>query len=103
MAKPDLKNPATPAKPVAAKEKAKVLAFVNWQINGEDGKAILRSNRGFSLLDNEYLTLEDKALIQLAMDNGGTAIVDAELRIVIHQERPESLDISGIKVRSKAA
>lgn len=108
MAKPDLKTVSSSAsavsgKPALAKEKAKVLAFVNWAINGEDGKPILRSNRGFSLLDNEYLTLEDKALIQLATDNGGTAVVNAELRIVIHAEKPAQLDISKIQLVKKAA
>lgn len=105
MAKPDLtaaKSPSAPAlKPALVKEKAKVLAFVNWSINGDDGKPILRSNRGFSLIDNEYLSLQEKALIELATQNGGTAIVNAELRIVIHAEQPEKLDISAIKLVQK--
>ncbi|RLB94660.1 MAG: hypothetical protein DRH26_00465 [Deltaproteobacteria bacterium] len=88
-----------PNKPVVAKkEKQKAVAFVNWSIKDEDGENILRSTRGFSLYDNEYLTLEEKALIQLAKDNDGSASVVAELRIVIAQEKPESLDISKIKL-----
>lgn len=108
MAKPaTTKNAQAPVatrntnrRPVA-KEKQKAVAFVNWRINDEDGEAILRSTKGFSLFDNEYLTLEEKALIQLAKDNGGSATVVAEMRIVIAQEKPESLDTSRIKLVSK--
>jgi hypothetical protein len=100
MAKPDLTKTGA-SKPVT-KEKAKALAFVNWTIRGEDGKVLLRSTRGFSLLDNEYLTLEEKALIELATQNGGSAIVAAELRVILAQEKPTHLDISGIKLIQKA-
>lgn len=92
--------PAATRRPAGApvqKEKAKVLAFVNWRIADEQGETLLRSTKGFSLLDNEYLTLEDKALIELAQNNGGSVVVAAELRVVLHQERPERLDISKIK------
>ena len=94
-----------PKKPVEAKEKQKALAYVNWSIpsavKGE--KDLLRSSRGFPLFDNKYLTLEEKALIQLATDNDGTAIIAVEMRIIIAQEKPESLDISKIKLVTKAA
>lgn len=107
MAKPELKvassKNAPAGKPALAKEKAKVLAFVNWEIVDDEGNAVLRSNRGFSLLDNEYLTLEDKALIQLATENDGSALVNARLRIVLHHEKPAQLDISKISVIKKAA
>lgn len=98
MATPEL----TTNKPVVTKEKDKVLAFVNWAIVDPDtGEILLRSNKGFSIMDNKYKTIEDDALINLAKENGGTAVVNAQLRIVIHQERPESLDISKIKVIKK--
>lgn len=86
---------AAPKAPVAF-AKAKAVAFVNWRIANDEGETILRSTKGFSLFDNEYLTLEEKALINLAKSNGGSATVKAELRIVIHQDKPESLDISKI-------
>lgn len=79
-------------------EKAKAVAFVNWRIANDEGETLLRSTKGFSLFDNEYLTLEEKALIQLARNNGGSATVEAELRIVIHQDKPETLDISKISL-----
>jgi hypothetical protein len=89
--------PARSVKPaVAASAKAKAVAFVNWRIADDAGETLLRSTKGFSLFDNEYLTLEEKALIQLARDNSGSATVKAELRIVIHQDKPESLDTSKI-------
>ena len=88
-------------KPVVASPKQKALAYVNWAINDDEGNPILRSVRGFALFDNDYLTLEDKALIQLAADNGGSAIVNAELRIIIAQEKPEKLDISKIQLVKK--
>jgi hypothetical protein len=100
MSNPALKpapQKSTP-KAVPAKEKAKAIAFVNWRIANEAGETILRSSKGFSLFDNEYLTLEDKALIALATQNGGSATVNAELRIVIHHDKPESLDVSKIKL-----
>jgi hypothetical protein len=106
MARPTLVPAAskvTSGKPALAKEKTKVLAFVNWEIVDDEGNAVLRSNRGFSLLDNEYLTLEDKALIQLATENDGSAMVNARLRIVLHHEKPAQLDISKITVIKKAA
>lgn len=95
------RNPGAGKPPVAAKEKQKALAFVNWRIADPQGETLLRSTRGFSLFDNEFLTLEDKALIKLAEQNGGTAVVVAELRIVIAQEKPESLDISKIQLVKK--
>lgn len=100
MNKTNLKPAPVKSAPKAplAKEKAKAVAFVNWRIADEDGETLLRSTKGFSLFDNEYLTLEEKALIQLARDNGGSATVKAELRIVIHQDKPETLDISKISL-----
>lgn len=88
---------AAPKAPVS-KEKAKAVAFVNWRIANDEGETLLRSTKGFSLFDNEYLTLEEKALIELARKNGGSATVKAELRIVIHQDKPETLDISKISL-----
>ncbi|MCK5914769.1 MAG: hypothetical protein KAG92_01415 [Deltaproteobacteria bacterium] len=82
----------------AASEKQKPVAYVNWAIRDENGDPILKSNRGFSLFDNEYLTLEEKALIELATDNDGVAVVMAELRIIIAAEKPDHLDISRIKL-----
>lgn len=87
---------AAPKAPVATAAKAKAVAFVNWRIADEQGETLLRSSKGFSLFDNAYLTLEEKALIELARANGGSATVKAELRIVIHADKPDSLDISKI-------
>ena len=105
MEKKSSDTPETAGAAKPAKEKTKVLAYVNWETldKGADGKAVLRSNRGFSLLDNKYLNLEEKALIQLAEDNGGVALIDVELRIVIAQERPDSIETAGITVKNKAA
>lgn len=101
MATKAIVNPLnTTKKPVPVKEKAKPIAFVNWAIKDDEGNALLRSTRGFSIFNNEYLTLEDKALIQLAEDNDGSAVVMAELRIVIAQEKPDKLDISKIRLVS---
>lgn len=101
QAQPNASAPAATRRPASSKpaaEKQKPVAFVNWRIADEDDNTQLRSTRGFSMFDNEYLTLEDKALIELARKNGGTAVVKAELRIVISQEKPEKLDTSGIKL-----
>lgn len=102
MNKPNLKpapvKPAASLKPALAKDKAKAVAFVNWRIANDEGETLLRSTKGFSLFDNEYLTLEEKALINLAKQNGGSATVKAELRIVIHADKPETLDISKISL-----
>jgi len=100
MNKPNLK-PApvkSAVKPAITSAKAKAVAFVNWRIANDEGETLLRSTKGFSLFDNEYLTLEEKALINLAKQNGGVATVKAELRIVIHQDKPETLDISKISL-----
>jgi hypothetical protein len=97
-------KPAVSRKPAVStlvKEKAKAIAFVNWRIADADDNTLLRSTKGFSLFDNEYLTLEEKALVKLAKDNGGSATVMAELKIVIHQDKPESLDISKIQLVPK--
>jgi hypothetical protein len=87
--------------PVAVKEKQKPLAFVNWRIADSEDETLLRSSKGFTIFDNEYTTLEDHALVELAEANGGTAIVQAELRIILHQDKPEKLDISKIPVIKK--
>jgi len=84
--------------PVVAKEKQKAMAYVNWRIADENGDTLLRSSKGFAIFDNEYLTLEEKALVELAQSNNGTATVVAELRIILAQEKPEHLDISRIKL-----
>jgi hypothetical protein len=87
-------------------EKQKAKAFVNYRIpdpnNPEEN--LLRSSKGFPVYDNQYTTLEEKALIELAEANGGTAVIMAELRIVIAQEKPERLDISAMQelVQKKA-
>ena len=99
-------KPATGAtrrtrKPGQAAEKQKPIAYVNWRLPDADGETVIRSTRGFSLFDNEYLTLEDKALVQLAKDNGGTVIVQAEFRITVAQEKPETLDTSKVQLVQK--
>jgi hypothetical protein len=102
-------NPLKPApqkvapKAPVAKDKQKATAFVNWAIpSSEDPtKYALRSSKGFSIFENEYMTLEEKALVQLAKENGGSVEINAVLRIVIHAEKPENLDISKISVIKK--
>lgn len=79
-------------------KKQKAVAFVNWSILDPKGDVLLKSNRGFSLYDNEYLTLEERALIELATNNDGQAVVNAQLRIIIAKEKPAKLDISKIKL-----
>ena len=99
---PATKNENRPV--VAGKEKAKVLSFVNFRIpKGKEGTVAfkdshLRSKKGFTLIDNKYLTKEHRALHDLAVANGGTAIVMVELRIQVAEERAENCDISGIKL-----
>jgi hypothetical protein len=94
----------TENKPVVAKEKAKVLSFVNFRIpKGKEGTVAfkdnhLKSKKGFTLLDNKYLTKEHRALHELAVENGGTAIVMVELRIQVAEEQADTCDISGIKL-----
>ena len=83
------------------KEKTKAIAFVNWRIAGKDGETLLRSSKGFPIFDNEFTSLEEKALVELAKQHGDTATVMAEMRIIIAQEKPESLDISKIQVMPK--
>lgn len=85
------------AKAVVSK-KQKAAAFVNWSILDDNGEVLLKSNRGFSLTDNEYLTLEERALIELATNNGGQAVVNAQLRIIIAKAKPDKLDISKIQL-----
>ena len=112
MAKPELtaaKNApaATAGKPALVKnEKPVVEAFVNFTIYGADGKTIvLRSNRGFPITNSEKypMSLEDKALVELARSNGGTAIIqNVEFRVVIHAEKPASLDTTGIVLKKAA-
>lgn len=101
VTKPAPVKSTSAVKPALASAKAKAIAFVNWAIPSSDEptKYALRSSKGFSLFQNEYLTLEEKALIQLARDNGGSVEVNAVLRIVIHQDKPESLDTSKIAIR----
>lgn len=89
---------ADPAQPRIAKEKEKAIGFVNWRIADEIGETLIRSSKGFALYDNKFSTLEEKALFDLAVANGGTAIVAAELRIIVAQEKPDHLDISKIKL-----
>ena len=66
-----------------AEEKSKVLGFVNWKV-GE-----VTSRRGFPIMDNQYLSKEDKELIAFAEKHGGTVKVRAELTIRIAQEQKE--------------
>ena len=83
------------------KTKDKAVAFVNWRIADANGETLLRSSKGFPIFDNEFTTLEEKALVALAKQNGDTATVVAEMRIMIAHEKPDSLDISKIQVLPK--
>lgn len=93
-------TPAT--KPSAVKSvveksvKQKAAAYVNWRIANPEGETVLRSAKGFALYLNEYITRPEKALIELAKQNGGSATVMAELRIVLHTDEDKPMDISGI-------
>jgi hypothetical protein len=92
----------TPTKPVAAKAKQKAAGFVNWSVlDPKTGEVVLRSNRGFTIYLNEHCTREEKALLDIAIANGGSATLCAELRIIVAQERPDVIDISGIKLAPK--
>ena len=75
----------------SAKAKQKCLGFVNWQVGN------IRSRKGFALFDNEYLTREDQALLDLAAQHGGSVTIKAELRISLNQE-PKELDLSSIEI-----
>lgn len=90
-------------KVVAEKPKQKPLAFVNWETvqKDEQGFPVLRSSRGFAIFDNEHTSREEKALVQLAKDNDGSAIVTMDLRIIIPQEKPENIDTAGIQLVKK--
>lgn len=100
MSKPDPKN--LKSKPATA-EKAKPIGYVNWSVLGADGKSVLRSNRGFSIFDNEHCTLEEKALIELAKNHGGSATVNATITVIVAKDKPTSIDVTAIPVISKAA
>lgn len=102
MPKPDPKDLKGKA-PVIATEKAKPIGYVNWAVLGADGKPVLRSNRGFSVFDNEHCTLEEKALIELAKQHGGTATVNATITIIVAKDKPTTIDVSAIPVIPKAA
>lgn len=84
--------------PQAAKEKQKPIAYVNWEIRDADGNVAIRSSKGFAIFDNEHLTIEERALVDLAISNDGSAKVDAELRIIVAQEKPE-IKTDGIKLK----
>lgn len=91
-------------KPVLAKDKAKPIAFINWAIKNAAGEVVLKSSKGFSLFDNEYLTLEERTLVDLAKDNDGVAtIAGVELRVVLAVEKPTTLSTAGIQLVKKAA
>jgi len=88
--------------PAATKEKQKsVRHSLIGAFADEAGETVLRSSKGFPIFENEFLTLEEKALLQLARENNGTAVVVAELRIILAHDKPESLDISRIKLVSQ--
>ncbi len=98
------KPPISRRKPVAAKEKQKPVAFVNWRIPHPDfpedsTKNLLKSTRGFSVFENEHLTRQERALVKLAQDNDGVAIIDVELRIVVAQDTSGELDTSKIPLK----
>lgn len=85
------------ARKAAAKKKAPLLGFFNWKIGG------IKSKRGFSILDNEYCSAEEKALIEFAKTHGGSVTVTAEITIVVHDETPKELDLSSIEIVERAA
>lgn len=94
-------NKSAASKAPNNKTKDKAVAFVNWRIADANGETLLRSSKGFPIFDNEFTTLEEKALVALAKQNGDTATVVAEMRIMIAHEKPDSLDISKIPVLPK--
>lgn len=93
--------PVAVKKPVKAKEKQKAVAFVNWETlqQTDDGRPVLRSHKGFALFDNEHLTREERALIDLAKKNDGVAEINVKMKIVIAQERGD-IDTSDIQLAS---
>ena len=99
---PATKVPAT--KPIE-KVKAPVLAFCNWRIpKGKQGSASfednhVKSTKGFVLKDDKYLTKPERALYDIAVANGGSAVVMIEMRIQVAEERTdEPIDVSGVKL-----
>lgn len=90
------KKPAV-AKPV--KEKQKPQGYVNYRVAGDKpgDPDKLRSSKGFAIFKNEHTSLEEQALIDLAIANGGSAVFMAELRVIVAQEKPV-IDTSGIKL-----
>lgn len=107
MAKPNTPVRALGAKPLAAGkpvvERAKPIGYVNWNIVDAAGQSLLKSNRGFSVFDNEHATIEEKALVELAKQHGGTATVQATLTIIVAKDKPTSIDVSAIPVLAKAS
>ena len=102
MARPPVANTTKPAAK-AAGEKAKPIGYVNWSVLGAEGAVVLRSNRGFSVFDNEHCSVEEKALIELAKAHGGTATVSATLTIIVAKDKPTSIDVSAIPVIPRVA
>jgi hypothetical protein len=91
-------------KPVPAKAKQKAAGFVNWSVFDPDtGEEVLRSRTGFRIFLNEHCTIQEKALLDIAKANDGNATLVAELRVIVAQDRPDVIDIAGIKVKQKAA
>ena len=85
-----------------AKEKAKALGYVNWEIPNPKSTPenplppIMRSRQGFTVLDNEFATLEERELINLAVKNGGQARLMAIFRVIEAKEKPTEIDTSEI-------
>ena len=94
----------TVSKPVE-KVKAPVLAFCNWRIpKGKHGSAAfdenhVKSTKGFVLKDDKYLTKAERALYDIAVNAGGSALVMIEMRIQVAEEKTnEAIDISKVKL-----
>jgi hypothetical protein len=96
-----VKDTTKESKLAVAKEKKKPIGYVNWEINNADGTVALRSGRGFAIYDDKYTSVEERELINLAInnvDNPGSAKVVATLRVIVAKEKATSIDTSGIKL-----
>lgn len=85
------------------KEKQKPIGYVNFNIVDENGQSVMRSNRGFSVFDNEHCTKEERALIDLAKQSGGKVTLRAELIVIEAKETPTEVDLSTLAGAVKAA
>ena len=73
-----------------ATKKIETLGFVNWSLEGRDGKR-LQSSKGFPIFDNpEYPNDQEKFLIKLAQSAGGTIELNLKVRVFACNGEPKA-------------